>query len=88
MLMLDQILARLDAADQHSWHRHGADIRDGTGAFVFRGRDGGSEVRQQADRDAELVAHCRQDLRDLIEEVRSLREALDAEPVRAGGAPD
>jgi hypothetical protein len=87
MLLLDQILARLDGADQQSWHRHGADVRDGAGAVVFRGRDGGPEVREQADRDAELVAHCREDLRALLDEVRSLRAALEAGQVRDGGAP-
>jgi len=87
MLVLDQILVRLDAADQQPWHRHGADVRDGSGAVVFRGRDGGSEVREQADRDAELIVHCRQDLRDLIDEVRSLREALESGQVHDAGAP-
>jgi hypothetical protein len=75
---VDAVRSRLNAADQQSWYRHGADVRTGAGTVVFLGRDGGAGVREQADRDAELVVHCREDLRALIEEVEALRAVLAA----------
>jgi hypothetical protein len=80
---LDAIRRRVAAATPGPWSRHGADIRAGDdGAVLFTGRDGSAEVRQQADRDAEFVAHARADVLALLDRLAQLTEA--AEPVPSG----
>ncbi len=68
------IRARAQAATAGPWRRHGADVwADNDGGALFSGRDGSAEVRRQADRDAEFVAHARED-------VLMLLEALERQP--------
>jgi hypothetical protein len=64
---LEQIRARAVAASDGPWQRHGSDVwTAGSPTALFTGRDGSAEVRQQADADAEFVAHARQDVVDLL----------------------
>ena len=67
MADLEQIRARVAAASAGGWQRHGGDVwLDGASEPLFTGRDGSAEVRRQADADAELVAHAREDLLELL----------------------
>jgi hypothetical protein len=75
---LDAIEARMARTSARPWYRHGANIDDAGGNRIFDGRDGDAEVRQQADRDAEMVAHAPTDVAELIDEVRRLRTELHA----------
>jgi hypothetical protein len=64
---LEQVRARAVAASEGPWQRHGSDVwAAGSSTALFTGRDGSAEVRQQADADAEFVAHARQDVVDLL----------------------
>jgi hypothetical protein len=64
---VDMIRRRALAASAGSWQRHGSDIRiNGEDAVLFTGRDGTSELRRQADLDAEFVAHARDDVLTLL----------------------
>lgn len=71
-LDLEAVRARLAAASPGPWARHGADVHSPAG-LILHGADGESSVRQQADRDAEFVAHSRTDVAALIEEITHLR---------------
>lgn len=75
----DAIRRRMDEATPGPWARHGADVHAGDQP-LFRGRDGSSEVRRQADRDAEFVAHAREDIAALL-------DAMDRSTAEAGSAP-
>jgi hypothetical protein len=75
---LDAIETRISQASQRPWRRHGADVEDARGNRILVGRDGDSVVREQADRDAELVAHAPSDLAELVDEVHRLRAELRA----------
>jgi hypothetical protein len=59
------------------WRRHGCDVwSDGdpvTPLFTAGARDTSAERRQQADRDAEFVAHAVDDVRRLLEELRGIQ---------------
>lgn len=70
---------RLTAASPGPWQRHGADLYDEYGR-LFIGRDGAADVRAQADRDAEFVAHAREDIAALLCEIARLREAAGEPP--------
>jgi hypothetical protein len=64
---LEQVRARAAAASDGPWQRHGSDVwTAGSSTPLFTGRDGSAEARQQADADAEFVAHARQDVVDLL----------------------
>jgi hypothetical protein len=64
---LEQVRARAVAASDGPWQRHGSDVwTAGSSTSLFTGRDGSAEARQQADTDAEFVAHARQDVVDLL----------------------
>jgi hypothetical protein len=55
------------AASEGPWQRHGSDVWAADSSTpLFVGRDGSAEARQQADADAEFVAHARQDVVDLL----------------------
>lgn len=69
--MLEAIRERLDAASTGPWQRHGADVH-AIGGRLFTGRDGASAVRAQADRDAEFVAHAREDIATLLDRLTRL----------------
>lgn len=71
---LESIAARLAEATTGPWQRHGADVHAQAG-LLFTGNDGSSEVRQQADADAEFVAHAPTDIAALLDEVNRLRAA-------------
>jgi hypothetical protein len=64
---IDAIKARLAAATPGPWARHGSNVwpENSTGP-LFIGRDGTSEVRPQADADAEFVAHAKDDVAALV----------------------
>ena len=62
---LEPIRRRLSQASGGPWVRHGCDVYAGD-ALIFQGRDGSPEIRQQADRDSEFVAHAREDLAALL----------------------
>ena len=66
---LEAIRRRVDAATPGPWARHGADVHADAGGVLFTGRDGSSEVRRQADLDAEFVAHARADILALLARV-------------------
>jgi hypothetical protein len=70
---LEAIRGRLEASRSGPWARHGADVRDGEGDLVFTGRDGDAELRRQADRDAEFVAHAREDVAALLDALERAR---------------
>jgi hypothetical protein len=72
MIDIEAITARLSEATSGPWHRHGADVHGGVGV-LFTGNDGSSEVRQQADADAEFVAHAPADIAALLDEIARLR---------------
>ena len=64
---LEQVRARALAASAGPWQRHGSDVwTPDSSTPLFTGRDGSAETRQQADADAEFVAHVRQDVLDLL----------------------
>src|SRR4051794_26294879 len=73
---LEAVRRRLDSATGGPWERHGCDVYAG-GDRLLRGRDGSSAERQQADRDAEFVAHARDDITELL---RALEDASRREP--------
>ena len=67
MADLEQVRARVAAASEGPWQRHGSDVWvEGSSVPLFTGRDGSADVRRQADADAEFVAHARQDVVDLL----------------------
>jgi hypothetical protein len=67
MADLEQVRARVAAASEGAWQRHGSDVwLAGSSAPLFTGRDGSADVRRQADADAEFVPHARQDVVDLL----------------------
>jgi hypothetical protein len=67
MADLEQVRARVAAASEGRWQRHGSDVwLESSKAALFTGRDGSADVRRQADADAEFVAHARQDVVDLL----------------------
>lgn len=67
MTDLEQVRARATAASEGPWQRHGSDVwAEGAATAVFTGRDGSADVRQQADSDADFVAHARQDINYLL----------------------
>jgi hypothetical protein len=72
-LDVTQIRRRLADASAGPWQRHGADVH-GPGGLLFTGRDGSAEVRAQADRDAEFLAHARSDVAALLEELDRLQD--------------
>ena len=72
----DAIRRRMTEASPGPWARHGSDVRSGD-QLLFRGRDGSAEVRQQANRDAEFVAHAREDIAALLDAVNSAAEATE-----------
>lgn len=61
----DAIRRRMNEATPGPWVRHGSNVR-ASDQPLFRGRDGSSEIREQADRDAEFVAHAREDIAALL----------------------
>lgn len=64
---VDGIRARAVAASAGMWRRHGAGVwGEGSAMPLFAGRDGSSAVREQADADAEFVAHARADVFALL----------------------
>jgi hypothetical protein len=69
---------RLRHATPGEWRRHGCDVWSDddpvTPLFTAAARDSSAERRQQADRDAEFVAHAVDDVRRLLEELRRYRE--------------
>lgn len=75
----DAIRRRMSETTPGPWLRHGADVH-AADRLLFRGRDGSSEVRRQADRDAEFVAHAREDIAALL-------DALDRTAADAASAP-
>jgi hypothetical protein len=75
---LTAIRRRVEQATSGPWQRHGADVHAG-GQPLLRGRDGTGEARAQADRDAEFVAHARQDVLDLLELIDGADEMRAAE---------
>lgn len=76
---LKAIVDRLTAASPGPWQRHGSDVYGEYGR-LFIGRDGAADVRAQADRDAEFVAHAREDIAALLCEIARLREATQESP--------
>jgi hypothetical protein len=80
---------RLRHVSPGPWRRHGCDVwadADPTlPLFVTpRERDSSAEGRAQADRDADFVAHAREDIRALLEEVRRARPELPVPEPPAG----
>ena len=76
----DAIRRRLNEATPGPWLRHGSDVY-AADQPLLRGRDGSSEIRQQADRDAEFVAHAREDIAALLDAID--RSAAGAGPAAA-----
>ncbi|MDB5066492.1 MAG: hypothetical protein JWM18_2926, partial [Chloroflexi bacterium] len=73
---------RLRQVTPGRWARHGCDVwaEDGGGPALFvtpRERDSSSQRREQADRDAEFVAHAPDDVRALLAELRAVRDVDD-----------
>ena len=64
---LEEISRRLAASTPGPWSRHGADVHAEGVGVLFKGRDGGAEIRAQADRDAEFVAHVHADVALLLD---------------------
>jgi hypothetical protein len=85
-LDLETIRARVAAASPGPWARHGPDVHSPAG-LILHGADGASSVRQQADRDAEFVAHARTDLAALIEEITHLRGHQNEDTLHDGDRP-
>jgi uncharacterized protein (TIGR00725 family) len=68
MVDIESVRARVLAATDGVWQRHGTDVwLERSVEPAFRGRDGSSEIRRQADRDAEFVAHARSDILALLD---------------------
>jgi hypothetical protein len=89
-LDIEAMRRRLEAASPGPWSHHGADVR-GPEALIFTGRDGSSELRRQADRDAEFVAKVRADFAALLDFVAGTSrrtepqsEVPTADPTPAG----
>ncbi|MHA3701798.1 hypothetical protein ACXR2U_06405 [Jatrophihabitans sp. YIM 134969] len=81
---IDWIRARAVAATGGPWRRHGADVWvDDSSVPLFTGRDGDASAREQADRDAEFVAHARDDVLTLLAAL-----ADDAPSAGRHGQPD
>jgi len=76
MLDVESIARRLAQATAGPWQRHGADVHSADGLRLFVGRDGSAELRAQADRDAEFVAHAATDIATLLDEVARLHAEL------------
>jgi hypothetical protein len=73
------IRARAQAATPGPWFRSGLGVRGGSrGHLLFAGRDGGPEVRSQAELDAEFVAHAREDVLALLDALEDARTAAGA----------
>jgi maltooligosyltrehalose trehalohydrolase len=69
---LIEIRQRLTKITPAPWRRHGADVHaEGVGT-ILTGRDSSSSAREQADRDAEFVAHAPDDIAWLLAEVERL----------------
>jgi len=67
MDQIEEIRARAVAASAGSWRRHVADVwLEDLSLLLFRGRDGSSEIREQADLDAEFVANARDNILALM----------------------
>lgn len=67
MTDVEQIRARVAAASDGPWQRHGSDVWTADSAKpLFTGRDGSAQAREQADADAEFVAHARHDVTALL----------------------
>jgi hypothetical protein len=64
-LDLDAIRRRVHAATPGPWQRHGCDVWAADGRLL-RGRDVDALSRNQADHDAEFVAHARHDVLALL----------------------
>lgn len=73
----DAIRRRMDEATPGPWVRHGSDVH-AMDQPLFRGRDGSAQVREQADRDAEFVAHAREDMAALLEALDRSAAGRDA----------
>lgn len=71
---VEAIRQRLAEATPGPWARHGCDVHGG-GAVLLRGRDGSAEIRAQADRDADFVAHAHSDIAALLDVVDRLTAA-------------
>jgi hypothetical protein len=82
---LEAIRRRLDGASPGPWARHGCDVH-AAGSVILRGLDAGSQAREQADRDAEFVAHARQDVAALLEALEA--GAAPPPPPEASEQPD
>ncbi len=79
---IEHIRARAAAASAGPWRRHGADVWvDGSPQPLLRGRDGSGESREQADADAEFVAHAREDIVSLLALLGNDSEGADSDPV-------
>jgi|GEM_PF-2309081 len=74
MIDLNAIAARLAETTGAPWQRHGADVHSAAG-ILFRGKDGSAAIRQQADADADFVAHAPADVADLLSEIERLQQA-------------
>jgi hypothetical protein len=73
---IDAIRRRLEDATPGPWTRHGCDVHAAHGGGpLFRGRDGSSAERQAADRDAEFVAHAREDVAALLDALETAGRA-------------
>jgi hypothetical protein len=88
MTEVEQIRARVMAASPGPWRRHGADVwAEGSSTPLFTGRDESSVVREQADADAEFVAHARADVLSLLSLFEAASPGDGAEP-EGSDAPD
>jgi hypothetical protein len=71
------IEARLGQVTPGPWRRHGCDVwsdadPDQPLMVTPRSRDSSSAAREQADRDAEFIAHAVEDVKALLGEIRAL----------------
>ena len=88
MTEVEQIRARAMAASPGPWRRHGADVwAEGSSTPLFTGRDESSAVREQADADAEFVAHAREDVLSLLAQFEPSSVGDATEPY-GSDAPD
>ena len=79
---ISAIEERLRQVTPGPWRRHGCDVwADDNAATPLLmtppGRDSSGEARQQADRNAEFIAHSVEDVRALIDELRSRHSERD-----------